>query len=329
MSRTHSSSLQHATSALAHTLAQPSAVFDPVPPPTLMPLMLTSVSAARASSAIAAAAAADSTVIPQPLPSTAFPPSTWHSALPPTGMPDLTAWSAQGLGPQQAHRLDRLVSVYSLGFHQLIRAVRAGMVDPSSSIANLWKMFVFLLHDCMPDGSIYTMRIAQMERDQNARARELLASREAELSKLLKLETELQIRVQSLDLALRRVQSHRQNAEDARLEALDSISAQQALEAAALEEIAELKLQSQAWQRRFHLAQNRQRMLAEDIRQNQRQQCRLQHEQRTLIDDVSDKAHIDRACKSAGVPDTCSCISVVRLFLFAPSACPPNATRRI
>lgn len=291
-SRRHHSSIHNATTALAQTLSQPSAVFEPVPPPKLMPLMLTSVSAARASSALAAAAAADSTVIPQPLPSTAFPTSTWHSALPATGMPDLTPWAAQGLGSVQAQRLDRLVSVYSLGFHQLIRAVRAGMVDPSSTVANLWKMFCFLLNDCMPDGSIYGMRIAQLERDQNARARELLASREAELSKLLKLETELQIRVQELDLALRRVQSHRQNAEDARLEALDSITAQQSLDQASLEELAALQVQAQAWQRRLRLAQNRTSMLAEDIRQNARQHHRLQHEQRTLTEDVrTNQAH--------------------------------------
>lgn len=38
-----------------------------------------------------------------------------------------------------------------------MRAVRAGMSAPSSSIANLWKMLVFLLHDCMPDGQERTM----------------------------------------------------------------------------------------------------------------------------------------------------------------------------
>lgn len=323
-----------AHTAMAHTLSQPSAVLQPVPPPKLLPLMLTAVSPARATAAIAAAAAADSTVIPQPLPSTAFPTSTWHSSLPATGMPDLAPWFAQGLGSSQADRLGRLVRVYSLGFHQLIRAVRAGMTDPSGTVANLWKMFVFLLHDCMPDGSINTMRIAQMEREQNARARELLTAREAELAKLLKLETELQIRVQALDLALRRVQSHRQNAEDARLEALDSITAQQALEAASLEEITELKLQSAAWLRRFHLAQNRHRMLAEDIRQNQRQQCRLQQQQRTLIDEVRSKHQkqsTDRARSFVGTSRDSISLSF-RLRVSLPLACSvylPSVTKPI
>lgn len=90
------------------------------------------------------------------------------------------------------------------------------MVDPSVTVAAIWKMFVFLLNDCMPDGSVYSMRVAQMERDQAARARELMAQREAELARLLALEAQLQAQVQRLDQALRCVQSNRQDAEDAR-----------------------------------------------------------------------------------------------------------------
>lgn len=90
------------------------------------------------------------------------------------------------------------------------------MVDPSVTVAAIWKMFVFLLNDCMPDGSVYSMRVAQMEREQAARARELMAQREAELARLLALEAQLQAQVQRLDQTLRCVQSNRQDAEDAR-----------------------------------------------------------------------------------------------------------------
>jgi len=212
----------------------------PVPPPTMFPLDE------------AAAATAGSSV---------FPLSTWHADLPATGLPSLERWTAQGLAPNQRTRIEHIISVYSLGFHQvrsilsrtmhlyiarvfvlflhmffyfltlvvsafatlflcllvqLIRAVRAGMVDPSVTVAAIWKMFVFLLNDCMPDGSVYSMRVAQMERDQAARARELMAQREAELARLLALEAQLQAQVQRLDQALRCVQSNRQDAEDAR-----------------------------------------------------------------------------------------------------------------
>lgn len=76
----------------------------PVPPPAMFPLDE------------AAAAAAGSTVAAG---SSVFPLSTWHAELPATGLPSLERWTAQGLAPSQRARIDHIISVYSLGFHQV------------------------------------------------------------------------------------------------------------------------------------------------------------------------------------------------------------------
>jgi len=153
-------------------------------------------------------------------------------------------------------RVEHLVCVYSLGWHQLIRAVRAGMVEPSATVASMWKLLVFLLNDCMPDGSVYSLRMASLEREQAARSRELLAAREAELARLLKLEASLQAQVAQLDQALRRVQAARQDKEDARLEATDSLAEQEQLQNAAAEDIAELEAQVKHWEAVRGIASN-------------------------------------------------------------------------
>lgn len=215
-----------------------------------------------------------------------FPESTWHVHLPDTGLDSLAEWTAEGLSDANRTRIENVVSVYSLGFHQLIRAVRAGMVTPSSTVASIWKKFVFLLNDCMPDGSVYAMRIAAMEREQSVRARELIVQRESELARLVQLESDLQQTVRELDRALRHVQTHRQEAESARLEALDSIEEQEARQRTTTAELAELDQHVQQWQTRFKLAHNRQRMLAEDARQYHRMHTQLKEQQYQTLREV-------------------------------------------
>lgn len=227
-----------------------------------------------------------------PSSSGAFPPSTWHAPLPSTGLPSLQHWVGEGLPPAAEERIRNVISVYSLGFHQLIKAVRADLAQPSSTVANMWKMFIFLLHDSMPDGSIHqTMRIAALEREQSQRARELIAQREAELARLLALESSLQQSVIELDQALRGIQSQRQEAEDARLEALDSIEEQETLQKSNREEIHQLELEAEKWKRRFELAANRHRMLSEDLRQYQRMQSDLRAKQHKMTNQQSALEH--------------------------------------
>ena len=154
-------------------------------------------------------------------PSTAssLPSVSWRAVLPAVShLPDLKSWSSEGLGPVERDRMEGIVRVYSLGFSQLVRAVRAGMPNPSSTVAALWKLFVFLLQDsCMSDGSVEScMRIAQLERAHTREAQRLHQARETQIQALLATETDRQKQVHTLDLELRRMLALRQEAEHAR-----------------------------------------------------------------------------------------------------------------
>lgn len=252
-----------------------------------------------------------------------FPVPTWHADMPDIHMDTLQQWTDEGLHAASQQRIRNVISVYSLGFHQLVRSVRAGMAAPSSTVANLWKMFVFLLNDCMPDGSVYALRIAAMERAQSIRARELIAGREAELSRLLGMESSLQQSVRDLDHGLRAIQAHRQEAEDARLEALDSIDEQESLQIATKEEISELEAQAERWKQKFQLASNRHRMLAEDARQYQRMQFELKKKYYDMGNEVRRKPAtsivLDR-----DLPCLIQCLTC--MFSSFPSTPPPSLT---
>lgn len=100
----------------------------PVPPPAMFPL--DEVSSATAGSPAAAG-------------SSVFPLSTWHADLPATGLPSLERWTAQGLAPNQRTRIEHIISVYSLGFHQVRLDLRAhrDSVSPRASLRALRTRF--------------------------------------------------------------------------------------------------------------------------------------------------------------------------------------------
>lgn len=99
--------------------------------------------------------------VPSDLPLTpnVFPLSTWTSSFPtfPESLHHLTidekpptSWA--GLSASEEQHVLSILSVYSLGLAQLVQAVRSAMDKPVPIVANMWKMLVFLLHECMPDG---------------------------------------------------------------------------------------------------------------------------------------------------------------------------------
>ena len=59
----------------------------------------------------------------------------------------------EGVGADSAARIQNMLLVYSTGFHEIIKDVaRMAGDNPQQVIANVWKVFVFLLGDCQING---------------------------------------------------------------------------------------------------------------------------------------------------------------------------------
>jgi chromosome segregation ATPase len=172
---------------------------------------------------------------------------------------------ADGLNKETVERLHRLLLIYSLGFHRVLRSVRAASKSPGETAAAIWKTFSFLLTQCKPHGADYEMAVARLERVAVENIRDMVREQEETVKSLQARETELRLTVGEHSRQIQKLQSLHQFDEVTRTALVESVEAQTDQLRRVQAELDQLQATTQLWRQKHATFRNRYLMTAEDL----------------------------------------------------------------
>jgi len=125
--------------------------------------------------------------------------------------------TADGLSKETSERLHRLLLVYSVGFHRMLRAVKESSNIPEDTAASVWRMFGFLMKQCKPHGCNYEMQIAILENESMKKIRAMVQEQERCVETLVARDNELRRLVAEKTTRIQQIQIDHQFDEVTRL----------------------------------------------------------------------------------------------------------------
>lgn len=169
-----------------------------------------------------------------------------------------------GLDAKTVASLQGMLLVYSQGFFEMIKDIKSVCTNPSTTIANIWKLFAFLLAQTHPDGCAYKMDIMTLENETWKGFEKIIGEREQDISQLLQQEKEKVAAKKALTKQIASINIHRQR-EEAKMGDLGQDIRSQAERTQQVQERADaVQAAKKVWKRKVELEQDRLMMIMED-----------------------------------------------------------------
>jgi hypothetical protein len=192
----------------------------------------------------------------------------------------------EGLSNSSIERLSYLLFVYSIGWYDIIKIIKSNL-NEYTTIANIWKLFNFLLNDCTPIGCNYEMNISKIEKNCIEKNKYLWNDRDNEIINLTKNEKELNISINTIDMYYQKLLHERQNLEEIKLELMSTITNQETLINITQNELSQLKNIKNNWILKSKLNYERSCMIKEDMKCYELLQKNIIEKSKNLLESLS------------------------------------------